>query len=161
MAISMKDFVGTWQVQWVDGKNPWLVPGWILEIGTSNNGSSPPFLTGEYQIATGFSVLSSLDPPTVVLSSDQQDEFHQPLALLFVDGCLRWQGWYSDSDPAQPQQMPQRLSLYLSIAETELPGGGTYKSLYGSTTYGDPDQVAVWGANGTAGGGSGGGGTGG
>jgi hypothetical protein len=147
MAINMKDFVGRWQVQWVDGDQPFLQKGWILEIGTSNNSSLLPFLTGEYQIATGFSVLSSLDPPTAELSSSDKDEYNQPLALLLGDEGLRWEGWYKG----------QRLSLVISLAQTKVPGGDTYKSLYGSTTYGDPDQVAVWGANGTAGGGGTGG----
>ncbi len=140
MGIEVKNFVGIWNVQWVTGKSPWLSEGWKLAIGTGSAwGDSVPYLNEEYQTCLGFAVVDGADQ--VVLSSVQQDEYHQPLALLFADGCLRWAGWYDAK--------PVRLYISLSTAQTSV-GEPTY-ALYGSTIYGDPDQVAVWGADGTGG----------
>ena len=141
MATSVKDFVGVWTVRWVTGNNPWLQEGWTIALGTGNEtwGDKAPFLNGEYQTCIGFAVL---DGETSQLSSNEQDEFHQPLALLFTGGTLRLTGYY-DGKP---------LRLYISFSSTEGVGGEeTYASLYGSTTYGDPDQVSVWGADGVGG----------
>ncbi len=138
MAATVKDFVGTWIVRWVTGENPWLQEGWTISIGTGDEtlGDTAPFLDGAYQICVGFSVF---DGEKVVLSSNDQDESHQPLVLLFTGDTLRWSGWYEG----------QALRIYISYSSTEdAAGETTYASLYGSTTYGDPDQVSVWGADG-------------
>lgn len=141
MATSVKDFVGVWTVRWVTGENPWLQEGWTIALGTGNEtwGDKEPFLDAEYQTCVGFAVL---DGETSKLSSNDQDEYDQPLALLFSDGTLRWSGLYEG----------QALRIYISFSSTEDPSGEvTYTSLYGSTTYGDPDQVSVWGADGVGG----------
>ncbi len=138
MATSVKDFVGIWRVRWVTGENPWLQEGWTLALGTGNEtlGDTAPYLDGEYQTCMGFAVL---DGETIILSSNDQDEHHQPLALLFTGDTLRWTGWYKG----------EPLRLYISFSATEdAQGEQTYASLYGSTTFGDPDQVSVWGADG-------------
>ncbi|HXU31335.1 MAG TPA: hypothetical protein VN851_12215 [Thermoanaerobaculia bacterium] len=137
MATSIKDFVGVWTVRWIAGENPWLEEGWTIALGTGSEtmGDIAPFLDSNFQTCVGFAVL---DGETIVLSSAEQDEYHQPLVLLFSDGTLRWSGFYEG----------QALRLYISFSATESTEGETYASLYGSTTYGDPDQVAVWGADG-------------
>ncbi|MEP7012276.1 MAG: hypothetical protein ABJC13_18290 [Acidobacteriota bacterium] len=138
MATSVKDFVGIWRVRWVTGENPWLQEGWTIALGTGNEalGDTAPYLDGEFQTCMGFAVL---DGETTKLSSKEQDEYRQPLALLFVGDTLRWTGWYEG----------QPLRLYISFSSTKnLSGETTYASLYGSATYGDPDQVSVWGADG-------------
>ncbi len=141
MATSVKDFVKVWRVRWVAGVNPWLQEGWTIAIGTGSEtlGDRAPYLDGQYQTCVGFAVL---DGETVKLSSKDQDEYLQPLALLFAGDTLRWSGWL-DGKP---------LRLYISYSETKDPSGDvTYGSLYGSTTFGDPDQVSVWGADGVGG----------
>ena len=72
------------------------------------------------------------------LSTDGQDG-NQPLVLRLTGDQLRWTGYY--------QRQP--TYIYISAAVTLVPGGKTYTHLFGSTTYGDPDQVAVWGGSGT------------
>jgi hypothetical protein len=146
MSVSIGDFIGTWQVNWVDGVNPWFEQGWLLMIGTgSDYGDLPPEFTGEYQVCVGFAVLGpEPDQPDnlteVEISTGlNQDERHQALLLLLYGDTLRWKGYY--------QGKP--LYIYISISETWTPGGDRYLTLYGSTTYGDPEQVAVWGGSGT------------
>lgn len=138
MATSVKDFVGVWTVRWVTGENPFLQEEWTIALGTGNEtwGDKAPFLDGEYETCVGFAVL---DGETKKLSSNDLDEYGQPLALLFSEGTLRWSGLYEG----------QALRIYISYSATEdVSGEVTYASLYGSTTYGDPDQVSVWGADG-------------
>ena len=52
---------------------------------------------------------------------------------------LQWTGYYN--------QKPTRI--YISAAQTATANGGVVY-LYGSTTYGDPEQVAVWGGSATS-----------
>jgi hypothetical protein len=141
MSVSIGDFIGTWKVNWVDGENPWFQPGWILMIGTgSGYGDEPPSFTGDWQVRVGFAVLDLTQSSTPIqLSTDQdQEDRHQPLELLLYGDQLRWKGYY-ETKP---------LYIYISLSETWTPGGDRYLTLYGSTTYGDPEQVAVWGGSG-------------
>jgi hypothetical protein len=134
-------FVGKWHIQWTVGvEQKLLQKGWLLLIGTGSDfGDRAPFLTEEYAVCVGFAVIDPQDPSAPVqLSTDGQDG-HQPLVLRLTGEQLRWKGYYGQ----------QPLYIYISAAETLTPGGKTYVNLYGCTTHGDPDQVAIWGGSGT------------
>src|SRR4029077_14980306 len=62
----------------------------------------------------------------------------QDLALVLSGEQLRWTGDY--------EQRP--LEVYVTAAQTFAAGQKTVH-LYGSSTYGDPEQMAVWGGSGT------------
>jgi hypothetical protein len=140
MANSIAFFVGTWYVKWAtgarveSGQDPLIAKGYTLYIGTGANGDFAPQLTDDYNIVVGFTLLDA--EGGVVLSSS--DQGHQPVQLLFTNGALRWTGWWE----AQP------VRIYISLGETVAPNGVTTYSIYASTTYGDPEQVGVWGADG-------------
>jgi hypothetical protein len=137
MGISVKDFTGTWYVWWVDGESSFLQKGWKIVLGTTTDGAREPFLSEEYQVLMGFSILSPNGDGTWTPVFSTQDEQQQPLELLFADGSLRWIGGYHG----------QPLRIYISACEANTMGGERSLSLYGSTVLGDPDQVGVWGAN--------------
>ena len=141
MTVNIGDFIGAWQVNWVDGEAPWFQPGWTLMIGTNSSyGDEGPGFTGEFQVRVGFAVLDPSQPNSVQLSTAlDQGERQQPLWLLLYGNQLRWEGYYAGKP----------LYIYVSLSDTETPAGGRYLTLYGSTTYGDPEQVAVWGGSGT------------
>lgn len=140
MANSIAFFIGTWNVKWATGaraeagKTPYIDQGYTLYIGTGTQGDFPPRLTGSYEIVVGFTLIDQQG--NVVLSSD--NAIHQPVELLYVDGTLRWTGWWTE----------QPVRIYVSLGETVSPNGVTTYSIYASTTYGDPEQVGVWGADG-------------
>jgi hypothetical protein len=139
MSFSVKDFVGTWNVKWVDGQKPWFQRGWSLLIATDERGAKGPWLNGEYETCLGFTVLDG--DQEIELSTRQQEERNQPIAFLFRNGGLFWEGFYKG----------QPLWIRISLAESRTVSGDRYLSLYGSTTWGDPEQVGVWGADGTGG----------
>ncbi len=136
MSISLKDFTGTWNVRWVAGEQPWMSPGWQVVIGTGTQGAELPFLNAEFESCVGFTVLD--ENGVQMLSSAEQPEHNQALALLYTGNTLRWIGYYQG----------QPLRIYISAAEAETPGGQRSVALYGSTVFRDPDQVGVWGADG-------------
>ena len=133
MNVNVGDFIGSWTVKWVAGQEPFLQEEWTLFIGTGTQGDSPPFFTGEYAVAVGFTVMNGQDQ---VELSTTTPPGHQPLELMLVGNTLRWTGYY-DQKP---------LHIYISLSATETTGA-TYISLYGSTIWGDPDQVGVWGTD--------------
>jgi hypothetical protein len=138
--MSISDFVGTWFIQYKSGaENTPLQNGWILDIGTGRLGAQEPFLSAEGAVCVGFALI---DPENtsqpVVIASDTHDG-DQPALLRLTGEQLRWKGYYNQ----------QPAYIYVSAAETMTPDNETYIHLYGSTTYGDPDQVAVWGGSGT------------
>jgi hypothetical protein len=137
MGISVKDFTGNWYVWWVDGERSFLQKGWQVALGTGQSGAKAPFLNAELQVVMGFSILSPNSDGTWTPVFSTQDQQQQPLELLFADGSLRWIGYYGG----------QPLRIYISACEANTPGGESVISLYGSTVFGDPDQVGVWGAN--------------
>ena len=137
MGINVKDFTGNWYVKWVDGEDPFLHKDWKIVLGTNTDGAREPFLSPEYQVLMGFAILSRDGDGGWTPVFGTQDQNQQPLDLLFSDGTLRWIGSY--------QGKP--LRIYISLCEAETAGGGRSLSLYGSTVFGDPDQVGVWGAN--------------
>jgi hypothetical protein len=144
---SVADFVGSWQIGWVDSQKEWLQQGWVLLVGTGSAwGDSAPFLTEEFAVGVGFAILSQgADGKYTVLElSTDGNMGHQPLVLRLTGDQLRWKGYYRE-----PGKDPQPLYIYISTAETWVPDGRSYTHLYGSTTYGDPDQVGVWGASST------------
>lgn len=137
MGINVKDFTGTWYVWWVDGERSFLQKGWQVVLGTGQDGAKKPFLTPEFEVVMGFSVLSPNSDGSWRQVFSTLDQEQQPLELLFTDGTLRWSGYY-DGQP---------LRIYISVCEVNAPSGQATVSLYGSTVFGDPDQVGVWGAN--------------
>lgn len=140
MNNNIASFLGTWYVKWATGQRiesgqpPYIAAGYTMLIGTDTQGDFPPRLTGTYDTAVGFALLD--ENGTVVLSSE--DENHQPVQFLFLDGTLRWAGYWTG----------QPVRIYISLGETVSPGGVHTYSIYASTTYGDPEQVGVWGADG-------------
>lgn len=137
MSISVKDFTGTWYVWWGDGERPFLQKGWKIVLGTSEDGAQQPFLSEDYEVLMGFSILSPNGDGTWTPVFSTADQEQQPLNLLFAGGSLRWSGFYQG----------QPLRIYISACEASTLSGQTSISLYGSTVFGDPDQVGVWGAN--------------
>jgi hypothetical protein len=139
--MNINDFVGHWFIQYKSGgkKTP-LQNGWILEIGTGRLGAQKPCLTAEGAVCVGFALIDPSDKtkPVVVIATDDHDG-NQPALLRLTGEQLRWKGYYNQ----------QPAYIYISAAETVTPGGKTHIHLYGSTTFGDPDQVAVWGGSGT------------
>jgi hypothetical protein len=137
MSFTISAFLGSWTVQWVSGQKPFLKSQWTILIGTDTQGDTLPSFTGEYAVCVGFTVLDS--GGNVMLSTTPQpseEPPHQPLVLLFDGSSLRWDGYYDQ----------QPLNIYISLSTTKTTGP-SYVSLYGSTTWGDPDQVAVWGTD--------------
>jgi hypothetical protein len=137
--MEISTFVGQWTIQYQGGaEGTFLQNGWTLLIGTDSDfGDRKPFLTEEYAVCVGFALVDPQDPENPVqLSSDHDGP--QPLVLRLTGEQLRWVGYYGG----------QPLYIYISAAVTQVPGDKTYTHLFGSTTYGDPDQVAVWGGSG-------------
>lgn len=140
MAINtVANFIGTWYVKWVSGAEsggeaPYILPGYTMYIGTDTYGDVVPWLTPDtYETIVGFALVD--ENGTVVIPNEDD---HQPVAFVFVGGTLRWTGYW--------QRQPVRI--YVSLGETVSPSGNHTYSIYASTTYGDPDQVGVWGADG-------------
>lgn len=125
---SIEDFAGVWYIRWVAGQGPLGVqPGWQVVIGKGDGGGPG----GESGV--GFAVFQPGENGWHPVHSS--DESHP---LVLVDGQLRWDGTNADGSPVR---------FYISIAEARSRDEGTTFSLYGTTLLGDPDQVAVWGAN--------------
>ena len=123
MSRSIEDFAGVWYIQWVAGKGPLGVQsGWQIVIGGAGGEDGVRFALLRPE-GKGWQMVSS------------SDESHP---LVLVDGQLRWDGTNADGTPVR---------FYISIAEAATRDGGKSFSLYGTTLLGDPDQVAVWGAN--------------
>lgn len=137
MNVNVGDFIGSWTIKWVAGQEPFLQEGWTLFIGTGIQGDHPPSFSGEYAVVVGLTVMNGQDQVELSTTTQPaQDPPHQPIELMLVGNTLRWTGYY--------EQQPLHIYISLSAAETT---GATYVSLYGSTTWGDPDQVAVWGTD--------------
>jgi hypothetical protein len=145
MSVSVADFVGSWNIGFIDNQHGEVVKDSILLIGTGSGwGDRPPKLTDEYEICVGFALLApsedggyyALELSTV---ENRLEKRPQPLWLLLSGTQLRWEGYY-DRQP---------LYIYVSVAETKTQGGARSIHLYGCTIAGDPDQVGVWGASST------------
>jgi hypothetical protein len=140
--MDISNFVGSWYIQLRDGSTDHgMQKDSTLLIGTgSEYGDQPPFLSAEYAVCVGFAILD--ENGVVELSTDPADPGSTPnqaLVLRMTGDQLRWKGYY----------MQQPLYIYIAAAETWTPGGESYIHLFGSTTYGDPEQMAVWGGSGT------------
>jgi hypothetical protein len=139
--MEISTFVGQWYIQYTGGvEGTFLRDGWILYIGTGSSfGDQKPFLTEEYAVCVGFALVDPNDPENPVQLSTGDPDANQPAVLRLTGEQLRWAGYYKG----------QPVYIYISAAETLVPGAKKYVHLFGSTTYGDPDQVAVWGGSGT------------
>ena len=121
MSKTLKDFEGDWRVRWVTGVLLVIEEGYNLHIG-------PPI--NDHQVDY---VLSDSSGEPIRTSGE-----FGPLEL--VDGSLHWDG-PAVADPNLPTR------IYISLAEGETLDGTSFRSLYGTTLRGDPEQVAIWGAN--------------
>ena len=135
MATNIYHFQGKWHVWWVQGVEPVLQQSWMLLLGTGHDGAAEPFLSSEGQASIGFAILEpSADRGWTTYASSVEKG---PLTLY--DGQLRWDSEDKNGDPVR---------IYISVAEAvDRDGKPIYRSIYGTTLHGDPDQVAVWGAN--------------
>lgn len=141
--MDIATFVGTWYIQHKSGaEGTPLENGWILEIGTGRFGAQPPFLTEEYAVCVGFALIDPQDPTNPIVLSTDGHEGEQPALLRLTGDQLRWKGYYNQ----------QPTYIYIAAAVTLVPVGPVgenYVHLFGSTTFGDPEQMAVWGGSGT------------
>jgi hypothetical protein len=148
--MNIGNFIGSWYIYWRDGvEGHGIQQDWTLLIGTgSDYGDRKPFLSPDYEVCVGFAMLNqdgavelSTDPPApgVPLAPGYPEQpSEQDLALSLEGEQLCWRGEY--------QQVP--LQIYVSAAQTLMAGARKSVHLYGSSTYGDPEQVAVWGGSG-------------
>jgi hypothetical protein len=127
MAANINRFRGEWHIWWVQGFEPVLEQTGRIVIGAE--GAQEPFLSDDGEVCVGFAIYEP--DGTLYASSDEWGP------LVLIDGQLRWDGTGKDGLP---------LRIYISVAEG-VSKAGPFVSLYGSTLRGDPDQVAVWGAN--------------
>jgi hypothetical protein len=147
--MNISNFVGVWYIQWRDGvEGHGIQQDWTLMIGTGSDcGDIKPFLSDDYEVCVGFAMLDeqgvvqlSTEPSAEGVPAVPQDRerSQQDLALVLTGEQLRWTGDY--------EQRP--LEIYVTAAQTFAAGQKTVH-LYGSSTYGDPEQMAVWGGSGT------------
>jgi hypothetical protein len=104
-------YIGTWFVGMTGSPSGLLQPGCQLVIGTGEYGATPPFLTEGYKTAVGFAVLDPDGTPVLGTGDSEND----PLLFLFVNGSLRYAGYYKR----------QPLRIYISMAEALMPTVGT------------------------------------
>jgi hypothetical protein len=135
MAANINDFKGEWHIHWITGVDVVMQWGWKIVIGTGELDTPAPYVGEDGNVCTGFVIYERIGDGewTTYATSNEWDPF------VLIDGQLRWAGDDNDGKP---------LRIYLSVAEGESKDG-PFVSLYGSTLRGDPDQVAVWGANDT------------
>jgi hypothetical protein len=144
--MNIGTFIGSWNIQYKsEGAGGPVQNGWTLMIGTDTDPENPnpfgdtsPFLDEEYVVCVGFALIdpNNGDPKVVISTRDYEGE--QPAVLSLVGEQLQWMGYYAG----------ERASIYISAAQTPTVNGQSIH-LYGSTTFGDPEQVAVWGGSGT------------
>jgi hypothetical protein len=153
--MNVSAFIGTWPINFATG--PLTQPGKPLEnlgsieIGTGSNGASAPVLCAtDYEVKVGFALLDTAGG--VIFSSSSIGSSGSGPLLSLVGEQLRWHGPYQGSDGV-PRELNINIALAVVYRGTDPEGSGTYSYLFGSTVYGDPDQVAVWGGSGSAGGG--------
>jgi hypothetical protein len=137
--MNVGTFIGSWNIQYksADAGGP-VQNGWTLMIGTgSKYGDKQPFLDAEYTVCVGFALIDPNNAAAPVVISTEHHEGEQPAVLSLAGDQLQWVGYY-DQKPA---------SIFISAAQTPTVNGQSIH-LYGSTTWGDPEQVAVWGGSG-------------
>ena len=125
--MNVYQFVKTWHVWYLAGPGDLLQPGAKIEIGMDEG--TAPFLNPEGETCVGYVVIN---PDGTGFGSKE----HGPLKL--VDAKLRWTG---DGTHGVLKR------IYISLAEAVDEVNGYSSSLYGTMLAGDPEQVAVWGAN--------------
>jgi hypothetical protein len=128
--MDIHDFQRDWHVWWVDGFEPIVARQWKLAIGTEPG--TEPFQGPDGVWHIGFNAYAPNDPKPVLSSATDGD-------LMLINSTLRWIGTNSEND---------EVRIYISLAEAFTPESGSFLSMYGTTLHGDPEQVAVWGANG-------------
>jgi hypothetical protein len=130
---NINHFKGEWHIHWIEGVALVMDWGWKIVIGTGELDTRTPYVGDDGEVCTGFVIYERIGEQDWTLYTTS----HEWGPLVLVDGQLRWIGTGNDGLP---------LRIYLSAAEG-VSREGPFVSLYGSTLRGDPDQVAVWGAN--------------
>ena len=127
MSRNIYDFVKEWTVWYVSGESS-LKPGSKMAIGTEPG--TEPFLGPDGVPCVGF----------IIYDPERRPIFESSLygPLVLVDGTLRWIGH-------GPESILNRI--YISLAESVSQDEQVSFSVYGTTLEGDPEQVAIWGAN--------------
>lgn len=155
--MNIGNFIGSWYINWRDGvEGHGLQQGWTLRIGTdSDYGDCPPFLSDDYRVCVGFSMINedgevelSTNPPAqgVPRAPGYPQQPKQSLSLFLIGHQLCWRGDLGVELGGKTVVHP--FEVYISAAPT-LAGGEKTVKLYGSSTWGDPEQMAVWGGSGT------------
>jgi hypothetical protein len=116
MTTKVQDFVGSWVIRWVKGDGPFR-EGWFLVVGEP--------ITVDDQIHVPFEILDHAGNVQPV-----EEPAQGPTLAQYTGETLRWDGFYEDKP----------LRLFASLAQVD-----SFKSIYGATIFGDPDQVGVWG----------------
>ena len=128
--MDIHDFQRNWHVWWVDGFEPIVARQWLLAIGTEPG--TEPFIGPNGEECIGFNAYAPNETQPA-LSSEKDGP------LVLIGNTLRWIGTNSENT---------RVRIYISLAEAFTPDDQRFLSMYGTTLHGDPEQVAVWGANG-------------
>jgi hypothetical protein len=140
MVTKIAEFIGEYNVT-TSSEESVLQQGMKLHIGDGKHGATQPVLTDGYFITVGFAVVDQDGAP--VLTTGDEGPTSVPLVLIYEDGTLWWKGFFNNAP----------LRVYLSLAQGATVGGLPFKAIYGTTLVGDPEQVGVWGADGSPSGG--------
>lgn len=127
MIRTLNEFVGEYTVRHAAGQGI-ITAGDRLFIGTGLH--EDPKSDG---MKVGVTILDAAGIQKLPLPT------RPPALFFFVDGTLNHSGYLED--PTQPLNL--QISLYTYITD----GGGLYRAAYGITSYGDPENVGVWGAD--------------
>ena len=156
--MKVGNFVNSWGIKWRDGvEGHGIQQGWTLLIGTgSDYGDSEPFFSPspDYEVRVGFSMINqdgavelSTEPPGPrVPRAPGYRQPGQDMSLFLIGEQLCWRGELGVEIGGELLIRP--FEVYISVAPT-LAGGEKTVKLYGSSTWGDPEQMAVWGGSGT------------
>jgi len=153
--MNVGNFVGSWDIRWRDGvEGHGIQQGWRLKIGTNSDyGDCSPFLSLDYTVRVGFSMinqdggveLSTVPPAPGVCRAPGYRQPDQDMSLFVIGEQLCWRGNLGVELDGELVTKP--FEVYISAAPTLVGDKKTVK-LYGSSTWGDPEQMAVWGGSG-------------
>lgn len=132
MARTLEDYVGKYTVQFGGGALGIVQKDYWLCIGTGLFTDPPP---------DGTKVgVSLVDPQGKVRVLPKPD---LPAAFCYlVDGSLNCSGFQPDAD-GKMVAFEIQISLYKKVLQNR----GVFRTAYFVLTVGDPDNVAVWGAD--------------
>jgi hypothetical protein len=128
--MNIHDFQGDWHVWWVDGFEPIVARQWTLAIGTEPG--TEPFIGPHGDVCIGFNAYAPNSTMPDLSSANDGP-------LVMIGDTLRWIGTNVEGI---------EVRIYISLAEAFTHDDQRFLSMYGTTLHRDPEQVAVWGANG-------------